>query len=282
MVMAIPRYYNIQGIPRREETTALPQRPSMKNQMKLVNEIQGRGIKRKMANKMAHISRRSKGWKDWALFADHVTPEQLSDINIRKLNIEGLRRKDKATAIATAIAQNQLAMERAQKRKKPDMTIADFEEEGAGEVIENDQDWINYEEQVKNARRKELSTQTFWIKQHKETLQRVYQQVFPGIQQVPDGTSTTKKAYLDAIKDYLKQDAAAEKIIIGAAIGLEKTQTLRHQKGRMQSKVSLQVLVLPRFMNTIKFSLDSRHQQQRMQYTSSCSTRKLVPQKSHG
>eukprot|EP00980_Cylindrotheca_fusiformis_P020129 scaffold7187_cov65-Cylindrotheca_fusiformis.AAC.1 len=66
MVMAIPRYYNIQGITRREETTALSQRPSMKNQMKLVNEIQGRGIKRKMAKKMAHISRRSKGWKDWA------------------------------------------------------------------------------------------------------------------------------------------------------------------------------------------------------------------------
>eukprot|EP00980_Cylindrotheca_fusiformis_P024728 scaffold12345_cov78-Cylindrotheca_fusiformis.AAC.1 len=107
-------------------------------------------------------------------------------------------------------------MERAQRRKKPDKTIADFEEEGAMEVIENDQDWINYEEeQVKNARRKELSTRTFWIKQHKETLQRVYQQVFPGIQQVP-----AKKAYLDAIKDYLKQDAAAEKIIIGAAIGL--------------------------------------------------------------
>eukprot|EP00980_Cylindrotheca_fusiformis_P019976 scaffold7055_cov111-Cylindrotheca_fusiformis.AAC.1 len=97
------------------------------------------------------------------------------------------------------------------------------------EVIENDQDWINYEEQVKNARKKELSTQTFWIKQHKETLQRVYQQVFPGIQQVPDG-STTKKAYLDAIKDYLKQDAAAEKIIIGAAIGLENSSDTKASK----------------------------------------------------
>eukprot|EP00980_Cylindrotheca_fusiformis_P025046 scaffold12974_cov78-Cylindrotheca_fusiformis.AAC.1 len=276
--MAVPRYYDIQGSTSREETTTAlsHERPSMKNQMKLVNEIQGRGIKRKMANKMAHIARRSKGWKDWALFAgtleaaafeerelpdireyfrelwsdgssnrridteirqilyqsnmidtnrngndsatrsaavdkyppavqeplpcsllgrprkrqayfveqeyprrvkrreqvserlegrrpkdgykheatkaelvlvgeqvlssstkytnqqlkDHLTPEQLSDINIRKLNIEGLRHKDKATAIA----QNQLAMERAQRRKKPDKTIApDFEEEGAME-----------------------------------------------------------------------------------------------------------------------------------------------------
>eukprot|EP00980_Cylindrotheca_fusiformis_P018713 scaffold6233_cov76-Cylindrotheca_fusiformis.AAC.1 len=171
--MAIPRYYNIQGSTSREEetTTAACSQPFMKNQMKLVNEIQGHRIKRNMTNKIESISRRSKGWKDWQL-KDHLTPEQLSDINIRKLNIEGLRCKYKATAIA----QNQLAMERAQKRKKLDKTIADFEEEGAVEVIENDQEWINYEEQVKNARRKELSTQTFWIKQHKETLQRVYQQ----------------------------------------------------------------------------------------------------------
>eukprot|EP00980_Cylindrotheca_fusiformis_P025992 scaffold15109_cov102-Cylindrotheca_fusiformis.AAC.2 len=42
--------------------------------------------------------------------------------------------------------------------------------------------------------------------------------------------------------------ATAEKIIVDAVIGLEITQILRHQKGRMQSKVSLQVLVLLRPM----------------------------------
>eukprot|EP00980_Cylindrotheca_fusiformis_P024909 scaffold12707_cov74-Cylindrotheca_fusiformis.AAC.1 len=141
MVMAIPRYYNIQGIPRREETTDLShERPSMKNQMKLVNEIQGRTLEAAPLKQQVFFSSTKHTNQQ---LKDHVTPEQLSDINIRKLNIEGLRRKVKATAIA----QNQLAMERAQRRKKPDKTIADFEEEGAMEVIENDQDLINYEEQ---------------------------------------------------------------------------------------------------------------------------------------
>eukprot|EP00980_Cylindrotheca_fusiformis_P003474 scaffold774_cov75-Cylindrotheca_fusiformis.AAC.11 len=112
-----------------------------------------------MANKMAHISRRSKGWKNWAL----TSSQRQGNSNCAKSTCDGT----------------------GSKAEKADKTIADFEEEGAVEVIENDQDWINYEEQVKNARRKELSTQTFWIKQHKETLQRVYQQVFPGIAFLP-------------------------------------------------------------------------------------------------
>ena len=77
---------------------------------------------------------------------------------------------------------------------------------------------MDFEQQQLNLRRKELSTQTFWKAQDKATLRRVYKEVFP---QISEAAKDTKGAYIAVIAEFLKQDGAADRINLQAAMGIE-------------------------------------------------------------
>jgi hypothetical protein len=95
-------------------------------------------------------------------------------------------------------------------------------------TIGNNEDWVDFEEQeINDNRRQELSTQTFWKAQSKETLASVYKSAFPGVEEVKSSkiinhtTYKTKTAYITVISKYLKQDGNKERINVQAAIGVD-------------------------------------------------------------
>ena len=145
---------------------------------------------------------------------NHLSPEELDSLGTKKLSQQGVRSKDKARDEA----QVEMANKKAAKRKKPDKTVEDFKTEAEGEAIDNDADWVDFEQQQLNLRRKELSTQTFWKAQDKATLRRVYKEVFP---QISEAAKDTKGAYIAVIAEFLKQDGAADRINLQAAMGIE-------------------------------------------------------------
>jgi uncharacterized protein (UPF0216 family) len=100
-----------------------------------------------------------------------------------------------------------------------DKTVEDFISEAENETVDNDEDWLDFEQQQLKLLRKELSTQTFWREQTIGMLRNVYKNVFPGI---TEAEKSTKKAHMEVIAAYLKEDAT--RIDIQAAIGLESTQ----------------------------------------------------------
>jgi len=160
------------------------------------------------------------------LAGDRPLNEQLASVQTRKLNEEGLRCKDDAREAA----KNELAKEKAARRKKPDKTVEDFKREADNETVDNDAEWVDFEQQQLNLRRKELSTQAFWKGQDKDTLKDVYKAVFPGIS---EASSHTKKAYMAVIAEYLKKDDGASRINIQAAVGIDAaTSSVSAQRKR--------------------------------------------------
>ena len=77
---------------------------------------------------------------------------------------------------------------------------------------------MDYEQQLLNLRRKELSTQAFWKAQDIPTLRAAYKEVFPGIS---EAAKDTKGAYIQVIAAFLREDDAASRINLQAAVGIE-------------------------------------------------------------
>ena len=158
-------------------------------------------------------------WYTDARLEKELTQQQLEDLKPTKLNKIGVMQKDNAR-IEALYQKSKLKLA---KRKNPDKTIEDIEVEGDDLIIDNDTDWKTFEEQEELARRKEVSTLTFWQKQSIDTLIDVYESVFPGIiPAVPGkrGDKPTKKSIMDTIRVYLAPDGGAEKIDISATVGL--------------------------------------------------------------
>jgi hypothetical protein len=84
--------------------------------------------------------------------------------------------------------------------KKDDKTIEDFKTEAANQTVDNDTDWVDFEQQPLNLRRKEVSRKGFWGSQDKEVLKRVYKGIFPGI---ADAVKDTEGGLLDVIGEDL-------------------------------------------------------------------------------
>ena len=53
--------------------------------------------------------------------------------------------------------------------------------EGEDATVDNDNDWVDFEQQQLDDRREELLKVMFWYSQDPKTLKRVYQDVFPDI-----------------------------------------------------------------------------------------------------
>ena len=98
------------------------------------------------------------------------------------------------------------AKEKASRRRNPDKTVQDFLDEAEDEEVENDANWVGFEQQQLNARRKQLSKRKFWSAQDKDTLKRVYKSVFPGID---EAVKHTKAAYMKVIGKFLDGEVAA-------------------------------------------------------------------------
>jgi hypothetical protein len=143
-----------------------------------------------------------------------LSPEQLKSLTVSKLNKKGVQGQDNARAVE----QNDIAIKKAERRKKDDKTIEDFKTEAANQTVDNDTDWVDFEQQQLNLRRKEVSKKGFWGSQAKEVLKRVYKGVFPGI---ADAVKDTKGALLDVIGAYLKEKDAADRINLQATVGLD-------------------------------------------------------------
>ena len=161
---------------------------------------------------------------------NNLSPEQLNSLQIKTLNEQGVRGKDDARAVA----QNELAKAKASKRKKPDKTIEDLTAEGESETIDNDEEWVDFEQQQINSRRKELSVQAFWQSQELETLASVYKRIFPGIE---TAEKNTKKAHMAVIKTFLKQEDAASRIDLQAAVGLERKDAASESAQKKAARV---------------------------------------------
>ena len=144
----------------------------------------------------------------------HLSTEQLNSVKTKDVSKWGVQYKD----IARDKAQNELAKEKASHRRKADKSIEDFKAEAESETVDNDADWVDFEQQELNMRHKELSKQSFWRAQDKQTLSRVYTAVFPGI---ADPVKDTKTAYLAVIATYLKENDAVDRINLQAAVGLD-------------------------------------------------------------
>jgi hypothetical protein len=129
----------------------------------------------------------------------HLSTEQLNSVKTKDISKRGVRYKD----IARDKAQNELAKEKVSRRKKPDKSIEDFKGEAESETVDNDADWVDFEQQELNLRRKELSQPAFWKAQDKQTLSRVDKAVFPG---VSDPVKDTKAAYVTVITAYMKEN----------------------------------------------------------------------------
>ena len=111
-----------------------------------------------------------------------------------------------------------LKKEKAARRKNPFKSIDDFKAEAEDETVDNDDDWVDFEQQQLDLRRKELLTQAFWKRQDKDTLRDAYKAVFPGIS---DADNHTKTAYIKVIAAYLKENDAASRINLQAAVGID-------------------------------------------------------------
>ena len=152
-----------------------------------------------------------------AHLAQHLSIDQLANLQVKKVKQRGVRRKDNERAVA----KNELAKAKAARRRKPDKTIDDFEEAGKNAVVDNDVNWVDFEERQLKTRCKELATQAFWKAQDKDLLKSVYKAVFPGIGTVE---KDTKAAYIDAIKKFLKSDGAIDRINLQAAVGIDRDE----------------------------------------------------------
>ena len=101
------------------------------------------------------------------------------------------------------------------------MTVNDFVECAEEMTVDNDSEWVDFDQQQTQARRNELAVQSFWKAQDLATLRRVYKAVFPGIKDAVN--DSTKKAHLDVIAEFLKnKEQGKDAINIEAAAGLDR------------------------------------------------------------
>jgi hypothetical protein len=128
----------------------------------------------------------SMGLYDETHVKSRQTPEDLAAIAPNKLRMKGVKSKDDERTMQ----ENEAAKEKASRRRNPAKTIEDFEDDADVLTIGNDKDWVDFEEQEINNRRQEISTQTFWKAQSKETLASFYKSVFPGIEEAKSSKRT--------------------------------------------------------------------------------------------
>ena len=181
------------------------------------------------------------GWRHNDLKA-LLTKEQLASIQIKKLSQDGVLQTDKRRAQE---AKDYLE-EKAARRKKPDKEVDDFCDDADEMVPDNDREWTDWEEQLNEARRKELTTKKFWGSQDPKVLKSLdLTVVFPDIYEtdVPEGETPiepptpnpttgkiSKEKIVDVIYQYVTKKRNFHKINLQAVAALHQESSETQQR----------------------------------------------------